>query len=269
MDLQLQDAGVLVIGAAQGIGLAIASEFSREQCRVALWDIDPQVTAAAEKLQSRSSGRIVASLVDATDLQQVSQATQETITNLGPCQHVVYAAGVGSGKYGFPFWNLQPSDWDRVLQVNLLGAVNIAHTFAPVLCASKQGSLLFLSSVAGQCGSQTDPPYSAAKAGLINFMQAAAKDFAPYGVRVNALSPGMVKTSVNQSVWQAWHDSQPPDQRLSYEQWASSKIKQVSPLGRWQTPEEIAAMAVFLASPRSQNITGQTLNVDGGQIMHS
>ncbi|MFP6604523.1 MAG: SDR family oxidoreductase [Pirellulaceae bacterium] len=269
MDLQLQNAGVLVVGAAQGIGLAIASEFCRESCRVALWDIDPQVTSAAAELKAQGSTQVISAVVDATNLSQVEEATQATIAELGSCQHVVYAAGAGSGKYGFPFWNLQPADWDRVLQVNLLGAVNVAHTFAPVLCEHDQGSLLLLASVAGQCGSQTDPPYSAAKAGLINFMQAAAKDFAPYGIRVNALSPGMVKTSINQSVWKAWHDSQPENERLSYEQWASSKIKQVSPLGRWQTPEEIAAMAVFLASPRCQNVTGQTVNVDGGQIMHS
>ena len=100
-------------------------------------------------------------------------------------------------------------------------------------------------------------------------MQVAAKDFAPYSVRVNALSPGMVKTTVNQTVWQAWHDAQPAEQRLTYEQWAADKLKRVLPLGRWQTPEEIAAMAVFLASPRCCNVTGQTVNVDGGQIMHS
>ena len=259
----------MVVGAAQGIGLAIATEFSREQCRVALWDIDPLVTTAAENLKKQSNADVMSAVLDATNLEQVKAAAEKTLAELGPCQHVVYAVGAGSGKYGFPFWNLEPADWDRVLQINLLGAVNVAHAFTPMLRETGDGSLLFLVSVAGQCGSQTDPPYSAAKAGLINFMQVAAKDFAPYSVRVNALSPGMVKTSVNRSVWQAWHDSRPEDERLSYEQWASSKIKQVLPLGRWQTPEEIAAMAVFLASPRSQNITGQTLNVDGGQIMHS
>ncbi|MCP3695255.1 MAG: SDR family oxidoreductase, partial [Planctomycetaceae bacterium] len=172
--------------------------------------------------------------------------------------------GAGSGKYGFPFWNLKPADWDRVLQINLLGAVNVAHAFSPVLRDAGTGSLLFLVSVAGQCGSQTDPPYSAAKAGLINFMQVAAKDLAPYSVRVNALSPGMVKTTVNRSVWQAWHDAQPESERLTYEEWTADKLQRVLPLGRWQTVEEMAAMAVFLASPRCCNVTGQTVNVDGG-----
>ena len=124
-------------------------------------------------------------------------------------------------------------------------------------------------SVAGQSGSQTDPPYSAAKAGLINFMQCAAKDFAPHDVRVNALSPGMVQTNLNEAVWAAGQQLRSTTERQTYAEWAAEKIRKVSPLGRWQTPEECAAMAVFLASPHARNITGQTLNIDGGQVMHA
>jgi NAD(P)-dependent dehydrogenase (short-subunit alcohol dehydrogenase family) len=127
--------------------------------------------------------------------------------------------------------------------------------------------MLFLASVAGQIGSQTDPPYSASKAALINFAQCAAKDLAPYGVRVNSLCPGMVKTALNESVWEAWARRQPPEQRLDYEQWAADKIRRLVPLGRWQEPSDIAAMALFLASPLAANVTGQTINVDGGLVM--
>ena len=129
--------------------------------------------------------------------------------------------------------------------------------------------MLFLVSVAGQIGSQTDPPYSASKAGLINFTQCAAKDLAPHNVRVNALSPGMVKTDLNQAVWSAGQRLLPDSQRHSYDDWAADKIKKVSPLGRWQTPEEYAAMACYLASDHARNITGQTINIDGGQVMHA
>jgi 2-hydroxycyclohexanecarboxyl-CoA dehydrogenase len=78
----------------------------------------------------------------------------------------------------------------------------------------------------------------------------------------------MVQTPLNRSVWQAWHDQQPPELRLSYEGWAGAKVKAVCPLGRWQEPEDVAALAVFLASEKAKNITGQTMNVDGGFVMH-
>ena len=188
---------------------------------------------------------------------------------LGRVDHVVVAAGIGSGKFGFPFWNLETSDWPRVLAVNLLGPVLVAHAYGPGLAGQNSGTMLFLVSVAAQIGSQTDPPYSAAKAGVINFMQCAAKDLAPYKVRVNALSPGMVKTPLNQSVWAAGQELLPKNERQDYESWATEKIQKISPLGEWQTPPEFGALAVFLASQHAKNITGQTLNIDGGQVMHS
>jgi len=128
--------------------------------------------------------------------------------------------------------------------------------------------MLFLSSVAGQIGSQTDPPYSAAKAAIINFAQCAAKDLAPLGVRVNTVCPGMVQTPLNRAVYEAWAREQPPATRRSFEAWTAEKIQKLVPLNRWQQPEDIAAMAVFLASNRGRNITGQTINVDGGYVMH-
>ena len=129
--------------------------------------------------------------------------------------------------------------------------------------------MLFLVSVAGQIGSQTDPPYSASKAGLINFTQCAAKDLGPHNVRVNALAPGMVKTDLNRSIWAAGQAKLPESQRVGFDDWAAEKIKKVSHLGRWQMPEEYASMACFLASDHAKNITGQTINIDGGQVMHS
>jgi 2-hydroxycyclohexanecarboxyl-CoA dehydrogenase len=149
------------------------------------------------------------------------------------------------------------------------GAVNVAHAFAPKVIKRGGESMLFLVSVTGQMGMQTDPPYSAAKAGLINFTQCAAKDLAPYGVRVNALSPGMVRTNLNEAVWAASQARVPDAERVSYAVWAEEKIRKVSPLGQWQTVEEYAAMACYLASEHARNITGQTLNVDGGQVMHA
>jgi NAD(P)-dependent dehydrogenase (short-subunit alcohol dehydrogenase family) len=78
----------------------------------------------------------------------------------------------------------------------------------------------------------------------------------------------MVQTPLNRSVWQAWHDRTPPAERLTYEEWSARKIRTMVPLGRWQTPESIADMIVFLSSDRAAQVTGQTINVDGGFVMH-
>jgi NAD(P)-dependent dehydrogenase (short-subunit alcohol dehydrogenase family) len=266
MELQLQNQVAVVLGAASGIGLAIAKAFAQEGATAVLVDRDERVQAAAATF---SPVRAKAHVADVTDYERMQQLAAEIATEVGPVRHVVFAAGAGSGKFGFPFWNLTPADWPRVVSINLLGAVHAAHAFAPQLVEQKQGTLLFVSSVAGQIGSQTDPPYSAAKAALINFAQVAAKDLAPHNVRVNVISPGMIQTPLNRAVWQAWNERQPPDKQRSYEEWGGDKVRAIAPLGRWQTPEDIAALAVFVASDRAANITGQTLNVDGGQVMHS
>ncbi len=257
-----------IVGGAKGIGFACARQFAAEGIRVAVLDVDPSVGDAAARLNQEFDVDAVGIVADVSKFNDILDGAAKIKERFGQCRHIVYAAGIGSGKYGFPFWNLAPDDWRNVLDVNLLGAVHVAHAFSPLLISTGRGSFLFVSSVAGQIGSQTDPPYSAAKAAIINFAQCAAKDLAEYNVRVNTICPGMVKTKLNQSVWQAWNDRQPPDQRQSYDDWAEEKIRRVAPLGRWQTPEDIAAMAVFLASPAAQNVTGQTINVDGGQVMH-
>jgi NAD(P)-dependent dehydrogenase (short-subunit alcohol dehydrogenase family) len=268
MDLHLTSHVALIFGGASGIGRATAREFAAEGASVVILDRSRGTEQVAEEISKDTRAQVVGQICDVTDYGQVQSAAASIQQQLGRPRHVVYAAGMGSGKFGFPFWNLEPTDWQRVLEVNLIGAVNAAHAVGPLMAEAKQGTMLFISSVSGQIGSQTDPPYSAAKAGLINFAQCAAKDLAKFNVRVNTICPGMVQTPLNKAVWQAWHDQQQPEQRLSYEEWAGSKVKAVCPLGRWQTPEDIAALAVFLASERAGNITGQTMNVDGGWVMH-
>ncbi len=271
-------ASTLIIGAAQGIGRAIAHIFAANHYHVILADLSESVHDTTQQIRAElPQASLTATVLDATDLPAVERLA-ENISELIPdaqhnLQHVVYSAGAGSGKFGFPFWNMHPADWKHVLEVNLMGAVNIAHAFSTVLrenaIQNVDSTLLFIASIAGQMGSQSDPPYSAAKAGLINFMQVVAKDLAPFGIRANAIAPGMIQTSLNRSVWQAWNDLQAESDKLDYEQWGQNKLKDICPLARWQTPEEIAATALFLASTGAANITGQTINVDGGIIMHS
>ncbi len=268
MDLELADSVAVVVGAAQGIGRSVATLFAREGADLACVDLAEGVESVAEELAATHGVKARGWTGDVTDgarMKEIAAAVKETF---GKYDHVVCTAGIGSGKFGFPFWNLEPDDWDRVIRVNLLGSVHVAHAFSPHLVERRTGSILFFSSVAGQIGSQTDPPYSAAKAGVINFTQCAAKDLAPYRVRVNCICPGMVKTSLNRSVWEAWARQQPESERQTYEEWAGTKIDQVVPLGEWQEEEDVAAMSVFLASRRTKSVTGQTINVDGGFVMH-
>ncbi len=268
MDLQIAGNVAVIVGGARGLGHAIAAAFAAEGATLVLADRDPEVASAARQIEEAGGAPSVAYIADVTDFGAIRDMAADVRRRFGRCDHVVHAAAVGSGKFGMPFWNIDPADWERVLRVNLIGAVHVAHAFAPGMADAGVGTLLFLASVAGQIGSQTDPPYSASKAGVINFAQCAARDLAPHGVRVNSLCPGMVKTALNRSVYEAWAARQPEGERPSYDEWAGRKIRQLVPLGRWQDPEDIAAMAVFLASPQAKNVTGQTINVDGGYVMH-
>jgi 2-hydroxycyclohexanecarboxyl-CoA dehydrogenase len=265
MDLHLNDHTAIVVGGASGIGLAAARAFAAEGVRMALWDRAEGVLEAAREL---GDGRAAGFIVDVTDETAVQSVFVRTLEILGRVHHLAHAAAIGSGKFGFPFTNLRPADWHRVLQVNVMGMVHVAHAVAPHMVQRGSGTMVFVASVAGQIGSQTDPPYSASKAANINFAQCMAKDMAPHGIRVNTVCPGMVQTPLNRSVWQAWHNQTPSAQQLSYEEWSDRKIRAVVPLGKWQTAEAIADMIVFLSSDRAEHVTGQTINVDGGFVMH-
>ena len=188
----------------------------------------------------------------------------------GRIDHVVFAAAIGSGKFGFPFWTLEPADWDRVLQVNVVGAANVAHAFAPALVEARSGTMLFLASIAGQIGSQTDPPYSASKAAVINFMQCCGQG--PRALSACASMPSVrawCKTDLNRSVWAGL--ARPAAAGGPASPTRNGPATRSAGWCRWaagRTPEDVAAMAVFLASARAKNVTGQTINVDGGFVMH-
>ena len=268
MELGLSNKTVVITGGGSGIGQAIAELFASEGARVAIWDVSMSVADAASALSTSTGVETLGCRADITDQSQIDGALADTEAALGPIDHLVHAAAMGSGKFGFPFTNLSPDDWTRVIEVNVMGMTRVAHAIAPKLTERGAGTMTFIASVAGQIGSPTDPPYSASKAANINFAQCMARDLAPHGVRVNVVCPGMVKTPLNKSVWQSWHDQQPEDQRLSYDEWAGEKIRNVVPLGTWQQPEDIANMVVFVASERAAQVTGQTINVDGGFVMH-
>ncbi len=269
MDLELKDTTVVVWGAAGGIGAATAAEFAAEGAHIALVDrTSGPLHGMADRLGQKHGVRCLTLAADVTNEAAVTEIAERIWNEWGRVDSLVYAVAVGSGGFGFPSWQVEADAWQQVLDVNLVGAVRVAHAFAPRMATAGRGSLLWISSVAGQIGSQTDPPYSASKAGLINFAQCLARDVASSGIRVNTICPGMVRTPLVESIWQAWQRRDPSGRSITFQAWAEEKIARLVPLGRWQQPEDVAAMAVFLASGRALNITGQTINVDGGYVMH-
>lgn len=264
MKLQLEGSVTLVVGGASGIGKACVDGMLNEGANVVIWD----KSAAAETVASIHS-HCKALLVDIADYSAVEQAAQQTEQFFGPVDHLIHAAATGSGRFGAPFTNLEPADWAQVLDVNVNGMVHVAHALAPRQVQHGCGTMVFIASVAGQIGSPTDPPYSASKAANINFAQVMARDLASSGIRVNTICPGMVQTPLNRGVWESWNARQPEAERQSYEEWGDAKVRDLIPLGTWQRPEDVADMAVFLSSARAAQVTGQTINVDGGYVMHS
>jgi 2-hydroxycyclohexanecarboxyl-CoA dehydrogenase len=121
----------VVTGGASGIGWACARSLSREGCNVALWDQSTDVKKAAHVLAQEFNGSSLGIAVDVCDSAAVKEAVRQTESELGPIRHVVHAAAVGSGRFGYPFTNLEPADWPRVLQVNILGMVHVAHAVVP------------------------------------------------------------------------------------------------------------------------------------------
>jgi NAD(P)-dependent dehydrogenase (short-subunit alcohol dehydrogenase family) len=268
MDLHLKNHVTVVTGGANGIGLASVRAFAEEGADVQIWDLHPDTERIGQNENSRYEVEISTARVDVVSAESVFQAVENLMEKSGQIDHLVHCAAVGSGKFGSPFTKLSPNDWKRVLDINIMGMVEVAHAVAPVMKAGKQGTMVFISSVAGQIGSPTDPPYSASKAANINFAQCMAQDLAGEGIRVNTVCPGMVQTNLNRDVWKSWNESRPEEERLSYEEWGRQKCDRMIPLARWQKPEDIADMVVFLSSKRAAQVTGQTINVDGGFVMH-
>jgi 3-oxoacyl-[acyl-carrier protein] reductase len=253
-----------VTGAARGIGRAIAVALADAGADVAVADIHPDPFAGERyyRLRQRVSGpeeevstaAAVAALgrrstsirVDVADAQQVSVAVAECIAALGPPDIVVNNAGIVNNVASIA--EMTPEAWAHELHVNLSGMFHTVRVAAPIMVERGWGRVINLSSVAAIRPGLGQPAYAASKAGVIGFTKAVAQEFGPGGVTANAILPGLIATPLVRSM--------PTHLRDHY--------VERTPVGRLGEPEDIAALAAFLASPAAGFITGVAIPCDGG-----
>src|SRR5580698_9133219 len=240
-----------VTGASRGIGRAIAVAFAEAGADVAL--VARSADGLAETAEAiEAVGRKACVIqADVTSYDAVADAVAAAIDQLGSLDVVVNNAG--GSNFMIPFRDLRLSGWDKLIQLNLSSAVYVCHAAAGHLLDRGHGSVINVASVAGVAASPTMSPYGAAKAGLISLTKSLAVEWAPGGVRVNALCPGWTATELNRNLWE--------------DPVAGPATIATVPMQRWATAQEMAGPAVFLASDASSYLTGQTLLVDGGQTV--
>jgi 3-oxoacyl-[acyl-carrier protein] reductase len=235
----------LVIGAARGIGAAIAERFVEEGAKIIIADTEEEAgRATAEHLQSHFI---------ATDIRrkpEVERAVNAAVTTYGGLDIIVQNAGI------YPWTlieNIEPEEWDNVLAVNLKGTYLAARAALPVMKAKNYGRMIFTSSITGpRVTSSGHGHYSASKAGINGFIKAAALEFSSYGITVNGIEPGNILTE---------------GMKMHRSPAFIRSMEEAVPLGRLGTPRDIANAALFLASDEASYITGTTIIVDGGQTL--
>ncbi|MGC8668854.1 MAG: sorbitol-6-phosphate dehydrogenase [Chthonomonadales bacterium] len=253
----------IVTGAAQGLGEAIARRLAAEGCAaVTLADVnEPKAANVAQDIAAKHSCRTLALKVDVTSEAEVDAMVERTVSTFGGLDLMVANAGILIAHDILEF----PADaWRKVLDVNLYGYFLCARAAARVMAPQKKGVIIQINSKSGKKGSFRNSAYSASKFGGIGLTQSIALDLAPYGVRVNAICPGNL---LEGTLWQ----------ESLYEQYARKwgitkeevrrKYEEQVPLGRGCTYEDVCNVLVFLASDEASYMTGQAINVTGGQEM--
>ncbi|MCH9732386.1 MAG: 3-oxoacyl-ACP reductase FabG [Actinomycetia bacterium] len=241
----LTDRTAVVTGGAQGLGFAIAQRFIAVGARVVLGDVNPEATeAAAEKLGGRSVARAVR--CDVTSDAEVDALVAAAVDGFGGLDIMVNNAGITRDA---TLRKMTEDQFDDVIAVHLKGTWNGLRAAAAVMREAKSGAIVNMSSISGKVGMVGQTNYSAAKAGIVGMTKAAAKELAYLGVRVNAIQPGLIRSAMTEAMPQRIWDS---------------KVAEV-PMGRAGEPDEVARVALFLASDLSSYMTGTVMEVTGGR----
>ena len=243
---ELKDRVAIVTGGGTGIGKSIALEYAKAGAHVVVASRTQENLdkAAAEiKALGRES---LAIATDVRNAEQVENMVKQTVDKFGKLDILVNNAGA---SFTVKIEDLSPNGWDAVVNINLKGTFLCSAAAARVMIPQKSGRIVNISSVAGIAGSPNMPHYGAAKAGVINFTKSCAVSWAPYNIRVNCIAPGLVRTEGAYAAMKLESDNE--------------SIKRI-PIGRAGKTEEIAYVAVFLASEASSFLTGETIAVQGG-----
>jgi NAD(P)-dependent dehydrogenase (short-subunit alcohol dehydrogenase family) len=258
----LQDKIALVTGAGAGIGRAIALALANEGATLAADDIDP---AAAQRTASDAAGnRGLAIEADCGDVASIDAMVSRVVAELGRIDIIVNNAGVTRFSY---IMDLTEADWDRIHRVNAKGVFFCLQRAAREMMQQfeKDGSggrIINMASISGRgYPGASNAAYAASKGAVIALTKMAAQQLGAFNINVNAICPGVTRTELGQrnAVGRA------AERGITVEELMAEQEKRI-PIGRANTPEDIAAMAVFLASPGARNITGQSYNVDGGLV---
>jgi 3-oxoacyl-[acyl-carrier protein] reductase len=245
--VSLDQKTALVTGAARGIGLAIASRLAADGARVALLDLDGAVAEAAAK---KIGGGAIALAADVTNASEVDAAVSRVVQEWGRLDILVNNAGI-TGR-SFPIWELSDEDWRRVIDADLTSVFLCCRAAVKVMLRQGSGRIINIASIAGKEGNPTLVPYSAAKAGVIGLTKALAKEVCTRGILVHAIAPAVIGTELLQQMEKSTVDL------------LVSKI----PMGRVGRPEEVAALAAWLASDDCSFTTGAVHDLSGGRATY-
>jgi len=250
--MTLTDKTAIVTGAGAGIGRATARRFAEEGATVVITDIDESGGAETVSLIEEAGGNAEFRRLDVRDYDAFEDTVDDIVTAHGGVDILVNNAGLNLIEL---LDSTSVAQRDHLLDVNVCGVWNGCRAVLPVLKAQERGVILNMSSTGGFQGSPRMATYSLTKGAVLNFTRALAGEAGPYGVRVNALCPGIVKTAMSAGLV-----ADDPNPEAAWEEIATD-----IPLKRVGEPEDVARCAAFLASDEAQFVTGHALTVDGGQ----